>query len=184
MYKSEEKAPLGEDALNEILVRAETAEEPPSEPPGGIPRQWVPFWIRWPVRVLILPFIMLDLFMQKLASMLIRPPFQRAGNCLKRGNCCHYILVPEAKGVLGRIFYFWNTQFLGFYRRTGDVYEDAGKRAYVMGCRYLRKDGSCRHYGLRPTVCRKWPIIEYFGYPRILKGCGFKALPRGEKSPH
>ena len=31
---------------------------------------------------------------------------------------------------------------------------------------------------LRPAVCRKWPLIEYFGHPRILKGCGFQAVHR------
>lgn len=178
ILKSEKQPSLGEDALNAILTRAETAETVPPEPPGGIPSQWVPFWIRWPVRVLILPFIVLDLFMQKVAAWIIRPPLKQAGKCLRRGNCCHYILVPEARGFLGRIFYFWNTQFLGFYRRTSDVYDNDGKRAYVMGCRYLKQDGSCGHYHLRPAVCRKWPIIAYFGYPRILKGCGFKAVPR------
>jgi Fe-S-cluster containining protein len=47
-----------------------------------------------------------------------------------------------------------------------------------MGCRYLKQDGSCSHYRLRPSICRTWPQIEYFGHPRILKGCGFKATPR------
>ncbi len=55
--------------------------------------------------------------------MLIRPPFKKVGHCLKRGNCCHYVLVPEAKGFLGKLFYFWNTQILGFYRRKPEVYE-------------------------------------------------------------
>lgn len=164
--------------LDEILALAEEAEEIPPEPLGGIPRQWLPSFIRWPVRALFLPFMLLDLGAQKIARMLIRPPFKKAGKCLKRGNCCHYILIPEAKGLLGKLYYLWNTQMLGFYRRTPSVYESDGKRVYVMGCRYLKKDGKCGHYHLRPTVCRKWPVIEYFGYPRIIKGCGFKAIPK------
>lgn len=166
------------DGLDEILVRAEEAEEVPPEPEGGIPRQWLPGLIRWPVRVLLLPTILIDLAAQRIARIIVRTPFKKEGKCLKRGNCCHYILVPEAKGFLGRLFYFWNTQVLGFYRRTPQVYESDGKRIYVMGCRYLKKDGSCGHYHLRPTVCRKWPVIEYFGFPRIIKGCGYKAVPR------
>ena len=51
------------------------------------------------------------------------------------------------------------------------MYEE--KEVYVMGCRYLQKNKRCKHYFLRPMVCRKWPIIEYFGYPKVLKGCGF-----------
>jgi hypothetical protein len=166
------------DDLDAILASAEEAEGPPPEPSGGIPRQWMPSFIRWPVRLLLLPFILLDLGAQRVARLLIQPPFKKAGKCLKRGNCCHYILIPEAKGLLGKLYYLWNTQMLGFYRRFPAVHESDGKRVYVMGCRYLKQDGSCGHYYLRPTVCRKWPVIEYFGYPRIIKGCGFKAIPR------
>jgi Fe-S-cluster containining protein len=164
--------------LDEILAQAEDAEEPPPEPPGGIPKQWIPNWLRWPIRAFFLPFILLDLFAQKIARLAITPPYKKGGKCLKRGNCCHYILLPEAKGVLGKLFYLWNTQFLGFYRRYPEVHESEGKRVYVMGCRYLKKDGRCGHYHLRPAVCRKWPMIEYFGHPRMIKGCGFKAIPR------
>lgn len=169
--------PLADD-LDDILVQAETATEIPPEPEGGIPQQWLPGIIRWPIRVFLLPFVLIDLAAQKVARLLITTPYKKEGGCLKRGNCCHYILVPEARGLLGRLFYFWNTQFLGFYRRTKTTHESEGKRVYVMGCRYLRKNGSCGQYFLRPLVCRKWPIIEYFGIPRIIKGCGFRAIAK------
>lgn len=178
MYSGSSPQPLGTEALDEILVQAEEADSPPPEPPGGIPRQWMPGFIRWPIRIFFLPFILLDLAAQQVAKFLIRPPFKKEGHCLKRGNCCHYILIPEAKGIFGKLYYLWNTQILGFYKRFPEVYESEGKRVYVMGCRYLKKNGQCKHYHLRPTVCRKWPVIEYFGYPRLIKGCGFKAIPR------
>jgi hypothetical protein len=178
MLKIYSEPEISSEGLDEILALAEEAERPPPEPPDGVPRQWLPGWIRWPVRIFLLPFILLDLSAQKIARWLIRPPFKKEGKCLRRGNCCHYILIPEAKGSLGWLFYFWNTQMLGFYKRIPQVHESNGKRVYVMGCRYLKKDGKCGHYHLRPTVCRKWPVIEYFGYPRIIKGCGFKAVPR------
>lgn len=170
--------PTASEGLDEILKLAEDATEVPPEPQNGIPKQWFPGFIRWPLRVLLLPFILIDLLAQRIARMLIRPPFKKEGKCLKRGNCCHYILVPEAKGMFGWLFYFWNTQILGFYRRKPEVHISDGKRVYVMGCRYLKKNGACGHYFLRPFVCRKWPVIEYFGYPRIIKGCGFKAVAR------
>jgi hypothetical protein len=165
-------------SLEELLEHAGDPGAVPLEPEGGIPRQWLPGWIRWPIRVLVLPGILLDLSMQRVARWIIRPPFKRVGTCLKRGNCCHYILVPEPKGLLAKIFWVWNTQILGFYPRSKTVHETEGKRVRVMGCRYLGKNGSCTQYRLRPTACRKWPLIEYFGYPRILKGCGFEAVDR------
>ncbi len=167
-----------QESLNELIAESDEAVSPPPPPLGGIPAQRLPGWIRWPVRVAFLPFMLLDLAMQRIARLLVTPPFKKIGKCLRRGNCCYTILVPEAKGLLGKLFYFWNTEILGFYRRDPRTFETEGKRVYAMGCRYLSKEGKCTRYLLRPSVCRKWPMIEYFGYPRILKGCGYKAVPR------
>jgi Fe-S-cluster containining protein len=130
------------------------------------------------MKVYFLPFILLDLLAQKIARLLIKPPFVKEGHCLKRGNCCHYILLPQFRGPLGRLFLFWNTQINGFYPRYRDTFDYENKKMIVMGCRHLQKDGRCGDYLLRPAVCRQWPRIEYFGPPQMLKGCGFKAAPR------
>jgi hypothetical protein len=175
---------MQENPLDKLLIRAETAHSLPPEPEGGIPKQWLPGWIRWPLKVLILPWILLDFYSQKFAAFLIKPPYKKIGHCLKRGNCCHYILIPADKGLLGRLLLFFNTQVNGFFLRSQEPYTYGKDRILVMGCRYLKKDGGCAHYHLRPMVCRKWPQIEYFGQPRLLKGCGFKAIPRNEKNTH
>jgi len=172
-----------QEDLEKLIESAGEAEEQPPEPSGGIPKQWLPGFIRWYIRILFLPFILFDLTMQKIALKIIRPPFKQEGKCLKRGNCCHYILIPQTKGILQWINLFWNTQLLGFYPRDPAPFEYEGKKMQLFGCRYLKKDGSCKHHFLRPAVCRKWPLIEYFGYPRTLKGCGFKAVPRKPSSP-
>ncbi len=166
------------EELDRLLIEAGEEDKRPPEPIGGIPKQYVPGWIRWPIRVLFLPLVLLDLFTQRVARILIRTPLKQIGKCKKRGNCCYYILLAESKGIFGKLYYLWNTEILGFYRRDQQIYQSEGKRVYVMGCRYLSKEGKCMHYALRPTVCRKWPMIEYFGRPRILKGCGFTAVPR------
>lgn len=168
-------------ALLQMLEEAGDKIEPSVSLKNGIPKQRMPGWIRWPVRCVVLPFILLDLSMQKLARTFIKPPFVRQGKCLQRGNCCRYILLPQHKGILGKLFVLWSTEILGFYKRSEETYISEGKKVWVMGCRYLKKDGRCAHYSLRPMVCRKWPLIEYFGYPRILKGCGFRAIERDQK---
>src|SRR5580704_4063989 len=66
----------------------------PKEPIGGIPKQWIPSWIRWPIRLVFLPWVLLDLFAQRVARVFIRTPFKQIGSCKKRGYCCHYILIP------------------------------------------------------------------------------------------
>ncbi|NGX39835.1 MAG: hypothetical protein KR126chlam1_01169 [Chlamydiae bacterium] len=169
--------------LEDLVFKAGDATAPPKDPKDGIPKQWIPGWLRWPVRLFFLPFVLLDAAMQKIAHLLIRPPYKQVGQCKKRGNCCHYILIRKPKGFFGWVFTLWNTQFLGFYNRSQEDYENEGHKVLVMGCRYLKKDGSCKHHLLRPMVCRKWPVISSFGYPRRLKGCGFTAVPRSKNSP-
>lgn len=167
------KSELLEDLLD---VAGEESHKPPL-PSGGIPRQWVPGLIRGLLKVLILPYILVDSMMQRLARKIIRPPFKSEGKCKKRGNCCYYILIRDSKSPAGRFFYFWQTQINGFYLRYKQVQTYEGKRIRVMGCRYLKGDGSCSQYRLRPQICRQWPVIEHFGYPKILKGCGFSSNP-------
>lgn len=164
--------------LEGLLKTAEEATGLPKEPLSGIPVQKLPSWIRYTVRFIVLPFLWMERFSEKVAKLLIRPPFKQVGKCKRRGNCCHYILFPETKGIVKTIFSFWNTEINGFYPRDNLVYEHEGKTVYVYGCRYLQKDGGCSNYLFRPKICRTWPAIEYFGYPRILKGCGYQAKVR------
>ncbi len=165
--------------LETILMFAETAKEPPEEPRSGIPPQKLPSWIRWPLRLIMLIFIFLELGAEKIAKWIIRPPFTRVGSCHRRGNCCYYILLPYVKGFLGKILSFWYTEVYGFYLREDKTFTHEGKKIQVMGCRYLQKNGACSHYFFRPKICRIWPIIEVFGRPRLLKGCGFQAKLKG-----
>ncbi len=169
-----------EDAI--FKAGGRTSQPPLSE--GGIPCQWLPSPIRQLLRSVFFPFIWLDIFMQKVARLLVPPPYKKTGRCKRRGNCCHYILIRKPKGFMGHLFQWWNTQVNGFYLRSQEAYEYENHLVMVMGCRYLQKDGSCGSYTLRPMVCRKWPIIEAFGIPRILKGCGFSAKPRKKSKLH
>jgi Fe-S-cluster containining protein len=137
---------------------------------NDIPPQRLASWIRWPVRIIAWPFVLLDLQMQRLARMIIRPPLRQEGHCLKRGSCCQTILIEYRPGLLGKLWLFWNTEVLGFYPKKSELHQEDGKAVFVMGCRYLRKDGTCAHYRLRPAVCRKWPLIEYFRKQEGKKG--------------
>ncbi len=159
--------------LHQILEEAGEDHHKPL--PCKIPKQWFPGFIRWPLRALLLPFLYLDIFAQWLAKKIIRPPYKKVGACKKRGNCCHYILIKKSKGFSGKLDLLWHTQINGFYRRDKQLHDYEGMKVYVMGCRYLQKDGRCGAYALRPMICRSWPRIEYFGHPQILKGCGFQA---------
>lgn len=166
--------------LDALMEKVGDATAIPEDPPNGIPRQKLSPMIRWSVRALLLPFIWLDLFTQKLAKWMIPPPYKMAGACLKRGNCCHYILLKEIKGIAGKLVWIWHTEFNGFFLRDRFFQTETNKNMLVLGCRYLKKNGACGHHFFRPMICRKWPIIEHFGKPHLVKGCGYKAYLKSE----
>ncbi|MCB1072642.1 MAG: YkgJ family cysteine cluster protein [Chlamydiia bacterium] len=165
------------ELLDDLLFEASEATHQPPPPNNGVPKQKIPYWLRQVVKSLALPFVLIDYSMQKLAKKIIRPPFKREGQCKRRGNCCHYVLVAYSESLVGRLFYFWYTQILGFYKRLPEPQIYEGKKMHVMGCRHLRKNGTCGDYHLRPLICRQWPVVEHFGYPKILKGCGYRSNP-------
>lgn len=164
--------------LEDLILGAGEQESPPPPPAGGIPRQYLPGWLRWPLRCAMLPFIWLDRGAHWVARKILRPPYITEGTCKRRGNCCYYILLAKPRGFLGTLVHWWNQEVNGFYPRSKELYEHEGMQVMIMGCRYLQQDGSCKHYHLRPSICRGWPAVERFGYPRILKGCGFHIKSR------
>jgi hypothetical protein len=164
--------------LEDLLENSGIEKTQPPHPKGGIPRRYLPPPIRWAIKAVVLPFIWLDSFSQWVAKLVVPPPFVRAGKCKKRGNCCHYILVRKFKGPLSFLDLFWHTQVNGFFRREKKAVPYNKGMVYVMGCRYLKKNGSCGNYFFRPAVCRTWPRIEIFGIPETLKGCGIYAKKR------
>ena len=160
-------------------TRRDTQEQP-GPPKGGIPKQKVPRWLRFLLRLCVYPFVILDLTVQRLIRAIHRPPFRVAGACKKRGNCCHYILlgwhpVMDKFPKVGRFWLWWYTHVHGFYLRGFDIENENGDIAKVMSCRYLQKDGSCGSYLLRPGICRRWPNVDYVSHPYMLKGCGYFA---------
>ncbi len=160
------------DALRIILE--DSIMEGSLPPPSHIKhRVWFPRWMGKMLKYYLLPFAWLDIGAERVAKKIIKPPFKRTGACKKRGTCCHHILLPHIKGVPGKLVYWWYTQVHGFFPRFKEPKWYRGKRIHVMGCSYLKKDGSCGQYRLRPVVCRKWPFIERFAHPEVLRGCGF-----------
>lgn len=145
------------------------------------PKQKLPGFLRWPLRILAFPIMILDVYAQKLAYLIFKPQYVLEGECKKRGNCCRFIHMGWPKnGKLSwsiRLYIFWQTEVLGFYFRDFD-FVDEGEVTKVMSCRHLNSNGMCNHYRLRPGICRDWPKKHSFRKPHILKGCGFKPVLR------
>lgn len=164
------------ESLESILEKAVADTPPPKE--KKLPRQYIPGFLRWWIKIHIYPAMMLDLAAQKIARWIIRPPYKKTGQCKRRGACCRYIFLAKKNNFLYRLQYLWSTQIQGFYPRDIDDITLDGKTYQIMGCRHLKKDGSCGNYLLRPAICRTWPLIEVFDTPRILKGCGYQILEK------
>ncbi len=162
--------------LNKTL--AEITEEigyrsSPPEPPVSYPHKWLPRFIAKSVRLVLLPFVFLDQGAKKIARFIVKPPFQRIGSCKKRGNCCYAITMRKRKGPFEWFQRFWMFQVHNFFPRSNTFYKSGKYEYYLLGCKNLQEDGSCAEYSTRPIICRDWPIVEIFGYPKLLKGCGY-----------
>jgi Fe-S-cluster containining protein len=90
-------------------------------------------------------------------------------------------LIPQPKSLVTKWFFFWFTNVHGFFLKDATPIRRKKELLVTMGCRYLQKNGTCSHYLLRPLMCRKWPQIERFAYPVLLKGCGYSAWERPKK---
>lgn len=161
-----------EPSLEEIEQKAE-ADKLKVIKPDQIPKRRLPPLLRLLIRLTILPFILLDLAVQKLAIKFWQPPFQPAGRCKMRGNCCQYILFPEKKGLVSKFFYLWNTEVNGFFPREQHLRQVENIKVRVMGCRYLTQEGKCSNYLFRPMLCRTYPFLGGYRKPKLLKGCGY-----------
>jgi Fe-S-cluster containining protein len=150
----------------------------PGIPPQGIPPRRTPEFLRKALKIFVLPWMLLDLLMQRLIQRIWPPPYKVLGGCKQRGNCCHYILMERSPAIerwtwLQGFWDWWYTDIHGFYERGYEVESPDGRVAKVMSCRYLRADGRCGQYRVRPALCRQWPRIEYTKRPHLLKGCGY-----------
>lgn len=146
------------------------------------PKQKLPGWIRWPLRILAYPPMIIDVYAQKIVFLFFKSRYKIVGGCKKRGNCCRFIHMgwPDEKKKLTlftKIYVFWQTEVLGFYFRDFSFMED-NQLTKVMSCRYLSEKGVCKHYRLRPGICRNWPKKHLIHKPHLLKGCGFQVKLR------
>ena len=161
------------DILADIISGEHTELEEIKPPP-----QRLPGVIRWMVRCVILPFVVLDFLIQRFFRFLVRSPYRLKGKCKCCGVCCRYILLEWSNyldkfPLLGKLYIWWLTEIDGFYLLNFDFENEEGKFR-LMSCRYLSDKGVCKHYYTRSAICRQYPWIGYFRKPWFLPKCGYK----------
>ena len=43
----------------------------------------------------------------------------------------------------------------------------------VFECEHLTADNKCGNYSWRPSICRNYPLLDYFEKPTFIPGCGY-----------
>jgi Fe-S-cluster containining protein len=147
----------------------------------------MPFLLKGPLWILRMLFFVLGwLFelIQRAEDRLIRlfkkPEYERKGGCQKTGICCSNlgIQLPASwmkRPWLVRYFIWWHRYRYNFH------YHDRTDTLLIYHCAYLTKNNTCSIYKWRPRLCREYPQLQLWGFPKLHKGCGFYFAKRGQK---
>ncbi|MBN2057432.1 MAG: hypothetical protein JW782_01365 [Candidatus Saganbacteria bacterium] len=127
----------------------------------------------------IILFVLLDNLLTNLPGRyMFKSHWRIEGRCKQCGICCQEIYLKitpaQMKGRLfRRIAVAWICWLFDFiYLRT-----DYSFNCIVFTCRHRLSDGRCGNYFWRPSVCRNYPLTDYFTEPKLLPNCGFRAVP-------
>lgn len=109
-----------------------------------------------------------------------RPPrYAIVGACQRRGACCTQIVADPPRVVKQTPVLFH--AFAGFHKllHNFSLVGRGPDGQLVFRCGFLRADGRCGIYRLRPRLCRTYPLLPFFDAPKILPGCGYRVVLRG-----
>ena len=127
-------------------------------------------------RIIIL-FVFLDNLISTSLKKMFPTRYKIAGKCKMCGNCCKEIRMKIAPAYLSSKFFTelairWISWLFDFYLLKIDF----ENRDLAFSCKNLGKDGKCQNYFWRPSICRNYPLLDYFKKTVFLPGCGFRVL--------
>jgi Fe-S-cluster containining protein len=129
------------------------------------------------LRKFMMMFVLADNYITNLAGAFFRKQWKLEGKCRKCGKCCKEIHMKVEPHLIGNRFtrelvIRWISWLFNFYLIRIDYDRDY----LVFSCRSINPDGTCGDYRWRPSVCRNYPLVDYFDEPALLEGCGFRAV--------
>jgi hypothetical protein len=128
---------------------------------------------------LILIFVILDNLLTNLTKKLFPRKWTLTGACRQCGNCCKEIYLKMTPGQMkSRLFTNISIRWISWLFDFNLLRTDHEHHYLVFNCKHLTSDGKCGNYFWRPNICRNYPLVDYFEEPKLLPGCGFKAIAR------
>ncbi|OGC03442.1 hypothetical protein A2276_00835 [candidate division WOR-1 bacterium RIFOXYA12_FULL_43_27] len=120
--------------------------------------------------------VLLDNFVTMGLKSLFPTRHKITGRCKMCGNCCREIRMKIAPAFLSSKFFTelvirWISWLFDFYL----IEIDFEHQDLVFSCYHRGEDGKCKNYFWRPSICRNYPLLDYFKKPVFLPGCGYYA---------
>ncbi len=121
-------------------------------------------------------FVLLDNLITGSLKRLFPTRFTRTGNCKMCGQCCKEILLKmtpaqTSSALFTSIAVRWISWLFDFIL----IRIDHENGYLVFTCKHTIPSGKCGNYFWRPSVCRNYPLVDYFEEPKFLPGCGYEA---------
>ncbi|NQU17652.1 MAG: hypothetical protein HQ564_06250 [Candidatus Saganbacteria bacterium] len=129
------------------------------------------------IKKIILLFVLLDNFVSTRLKALFPTQYKIAGKCKMCGNCCKEIRMKIAPAFFSSKFFTdlvirWISWLFDFYL----IKIDFEHHDLVFSCNNRGEGGRCNNYFWRPSICRNYPLLDYFKRPVFLPGCGYCCL--------
>lgn len=101
------------------------------------------------------------------------------GKCKRCGRCCEEILLRGTnRQINNKLFRNIAISFISWLYGFYILYVDYEKNYLAFSCKHRGKDGKCQNYFWRPSICRNYPILDYFDKPKLLPWCGFISISK------
>ena len=115
----------------------------------------------------------LDLIFNYYIHKVFPTQYVRQGKCKKRGVCCTNLAIGASSFILKRPYFKYIVlKYFSFFYNFEPIGEHLEEKVIVFRCRYL-KNYQCSIHKFRPFMCRRYPIVNFFGKPKVLPGCGY-----------
>ncbi|OGB87816.1 hypothetical protein A3J44_00035 [candidate division WOR-1 bacterium RIFCSPHIGHO2_02_FULL_45_12] len=128
----------------------------------------------------IISVILLDNFLTHFPKkLLFKTRWRLEGKCKQCGACCQEIYLKiTPRQLSSKLFTALAVKWIGWVFDFILLRVDYDNYYLVWTCKHKQAGGRCGNYFWRPSVCRNFPLVDYFDEPGFIPGCGYGASKR------